>query len=46
MLNTYADENKLTPHTAASTVLLSAIDEMIAQAEFIDSLMKEDNEPS
>lgn len=44
MLNTYADENELTPSSAASDVLLCAIGEMIAQSDYIDYLMKEGNE--
>ena len=44
MLNTYADENKLTLDAAASDVLLCAVGEMMAQIDYINYLMEQNNE--
>jgi hypothetical protein len=44
MLNIYADENKLTLDAAASDVLLCAVGEMMAQIDYINYLIEQNNE--
>ncbi len=46
MLNTFADENKLTLSAAVSDVLLCAVGEMMAQVDYTNYLMEQNNEPA
>ena len=46
MLNTFADENKLTLSAAVSDVLLCAVGEMMAQVDYTNYLMEQNNEPT